>query len=79
MTKKIKELRVHGDRLGRQGMSLLAIYFINKFNDDPSYKNAMKLCGQLSVIAKAATCDDYWHEKTKDGVRDAEFKITLVD
>lgn len=39
----------------------------------------MKLCGQLSVIAKAATCDDYWHEKTKDGVRDAEFKITLVD
>lgn len=73
---KIAELRRVGDKLGREGMSKLAIEYVNDF--DGSYKGAMKLCGQLSVIAKMATCDDYWDEKTHVGIRDAEFKARLV-
>ena len=76
---KIATLRKAGDQLGREGMSLLALEYVSKC--DGSYKGAMRLCGQLSVIAKMATCDQYWDEKTNDGIRDAQFKaeITLLE
>ena len=73
---KISKLRKAGDQLGREGMSLLAIEYVDMF--DGSYKGAMRLCGQLSVIAKMATCDQYWDEKTSDGTRDAEFKAEII-
>jgi hypothetical protein len=73
---KISTLRKAGVELGREGMSLLAIEYVNKF--DGSYKGVMRLCGQLSVIAKMATCDQYWDEKTSDGIRDAELKVEIV-
>jgi hypothetical protein len=74
---KIKTIRKAGCELGREGMSLLALEYVEKF--DGSYKGAMRLCGQLSVIAKMATCDQYWDEKTSDGIRDAELKVNLIN
>ena len=62
---KIKELRTVGERIGREGMSVLAQYYIDKY--DGSYKGAMRLSGQLSMIAKMATCDEYWNHKTQSG------------
>lgn len=73
---KIKELREVGDKLGREGMSQMAQKFISEY--DGSYKGAMKLCGELSVIAKMATCDDYWEEQVDKGVFNAECKIELI-
>lgn len=73
---KIKELRGVGDKLGREGMSQMAQKFISEY--DGSYKGAMKLCGQLSVIAKMATCDDYLEEQVDKGVFNAECKIELI-
>jgi len=73
---KIKELREVGDKLGREGMSQMAQKFISEY--DGSYRGAMKLCGELSVIAKMATCDDYWKEQVNKGVLNAENKIELI-
>jgi len=73
---KIKELREVGDKLGREGMSQMAQKFISEYNG--SYRGAMKLCGELSVIAKMATCDDYWEEQVNKGVFNAECKIELI-
>jgi len=44
--------------------------FIDSY--DGSYKGAMKLAGQLSVIAKMATCDDYWEEQVDKGIFNAK-------
>ncbi len=57
-------------------MSCLALEYVDKC--DGSYKSVMRLCGQLSVIAKMATCDTYWDEKTSDGIRDAELKAEVI-
>jgi hypothetical protein len=73
---KIATLRKAGNKLGREGMSLLALEYAGKC--DGSYKGVMRLCGQLSVIAKMATCDQYWDEKTSDGIRDAQFKAEIT-
>ena len=73
---KIKELREVGDKLGREGMSQMAQEFISEY--DGSYKGAMKLCGQLSVIAKMSTCDCYWEEQVDKGIFNAEHKIELI-
>lgn len=70
---KITELRKFGAKIGRDGMSQAAIDAIDAW--DGSYKGVMQLCGQLSLIAKAATCDDYWSEQVKRGESLMEFKI----
>lgn len=67
---KINELREIGFKLGREGLSKAAIELIEKF--DGSYKGAIELCGQLSVIAKACSFDTYWHEQAKRGELKAE-------
>ena len=70
---KIAQLRSYGDKVGREGMALDAQKAISEY--DGSYKGVMELCGKLSLIAKAATCDDYWHEQVKRGERKQEFEI----
>lgn len=74
--KPIAELRKVGSKIGRKGMAELAQNFISEY--DGSYKGAMKLCGQLSVIARMSTCDQYWNEKVLDGQFNSEFKIELL-
>lgn len=73
---KIATIRKAGAILNRQGMSKEAIKAINEF--DGSYKGAMELCGKLSVIAKMATCDDYWNEQVQRGIRRQEFEVEKV-
>ena len=73
---KISELRVVGCKLGRVGMAKMAQDCIEHY--DGSYKGVMELCGKLSVIAKMATCDDYWEEQVSRGVRKAEFKAEII-
>ena len=70
---KIAQLRSYGDKVGREGMALEAQKAINDY--DGSYKGVMELCGKLSLIAQAATCDDYWYEQVKRGERKQEFEI----
>jgi hypothetical protein len=69
---KIEELRKVGSKLGRLGMSDLAKEFIDECDGSP--KAVMKLCGQLSIVSKMATCDEYWNEKVLNGVYWAECK-----
>ena len=76
MSKPIRELRLVGDKIGREGMSLMAQAFVNEYREEGcSYKGVMKLCGQLSIVAKMATCDQYWEEKVHDGIRNAVFIV----
>lgn len=60
-----KELRKHGDRIGREGMSQAVIKAIDEF--DGSYIGAMILAGRCKAIAQAAKCDSYWDEKVSIG------------
>ncbi len=72
---KIAELRRYGAHLGREGLSIEAQKAISGY--DGSYKGAMELCGKLSVLAKAATFDEYWEEQVYRGVRRQEFEIEM--
>ena len=73
---KIKDLREIGEKLGREGLSIAAIDLINNF--DGSYKGAIQLCGQLSVLAKACTFDDYWSEQVDRGIYKAENSLRQI-
>lgn len=73
---KIKELRKIGEKLGRDGLSIAAIDLINNF--DGSLKGAIQLCGQLSVIAKACSYDEYWSEQVSRGERKAENLLSML-
>tara|TARA_R110000850_G_scaffold261265_1_gene389303 strand:+ start:49 stop:312 length:264 start_codon:yes stop_codon:yes gene_type:complete len=71
--KPISELRSVGQKIGREGMSLMAQEFIAQY--DGSYKGVMKLCGQLSIIGKMASCDDYWSEQVFKGTHSGESRV----
>lgn len=71
--KPIAELRLVGEKIGREGMALMAQEFIADY--DGSYKGVMELCGKLSILAKMATCDDYWDEQVGRGIQRAEFRV----
>ena len=73
---KISDLRVIGNSIGRDGVSERAIELINSF--DGSYKGAVILCGQLSVLAKVCSFDSYWDEQVKKGVRSEEFFLSTL-
>ena len=62
---KIAKAREAAEILGREGLSQRVIFLVNEF--DGSYKGAINLAGRLSVIAKACTFDDYWHQKARMG------------
>ena len=70
---KIQRLRDIADLIGREGLSQLVIEAVEEFDD--SYKGAMRLAGELSVIAKMATFDSYWDEKTNLGRQRMEGKL----
>lgn len=69
----IKDLRDYGSKVGREGLALAAQEAVS--NCDGSYKGVMELCGKLSILAKSATFDDYWHEQVDRGVYRQEAKI----
>jgi hypothetical protein len=73
MNKPISELRLVGSKLGREGMSDLVTEFINECDGTP--KGVMILSGKLSIVAKMATCDEYWLEQVERGIRKAVFRV----
>ena len=70
---KIAKAREAGNILGREGLSKRVIELVNEF--DGSYKGAIMLAGKLSVIAKACTFDDYWHQKARMGEVSESYKL----
>jgi len=72
---KIADLRKWGDKIGRANMAESVQEAISEY--DGSYKGAMELCGKLSVIAKASTFDDYWHEQVGRGEIKQKSKIEM--
>ena len=77
MAKPLKQFREAGEKIGREGMSLMAQRFVSEY--DGSYKGAMELCGKLSVIAKMATCDSYWREQAERGIQKAESEVEIIN
>ena len=75
--KPISELRTIGEKLGRAGMSDMVESFVSSCDGSP--KELMKLCGQLAVVAKMSTCDQYWHEQVDKGIYSAELKIESIN
>jgi len=75
---KIAKLRLAGDILGREGLALRVLEIAKSIVDDGSYKRAIKGAGELEVIARACTFDDYWEGKMLDGKRHQEFKMQYV-
>jgi hypothetical protein len=73
---KISELRIIGHTMGREQIAIHVIDLINNF--DGSYKGAIELCGQLSVIAKVCSFDEYWNEQALRGVRKAEDSLSRL-
>ena len=64
---RIKDKRKVGEILGRAGLAEKVIKLVDLFIKDKTYINAIKLAGQLSVIADACTFDKYWYEKMSYG------------
>ncbi len=62
-----KELKLQGERLGREGLSERVFQLVEEFQKDPTPKGAMHLSGQLKAIAQAANFDCYWKEKVSNG------------
>lgn len=62
---QIHRLRAVGVGFGREGMSKMALSCVESC--DGSYKGVMQLCGELSIIAKMAGCDEYWNEQVSRG------------
>lgn len=76
MSIKISKLRDAGKKLGREGVSELALKYVGEC--DGSYKGVMELCGKMSVLARAATFDDYWSEQVFRGKIKAEIKCADI-
>ena len=76
---KIKQKREAGYILGRAALAQKVINLgVMLASTKCSYKDAMKIAGKISVIAQAATFDEYWNEKTYIGITDEEFDFERV-
>lgn len=57
-------LKAWGKRVGRAGMSQAAL---DAIAGDHSFKDVMRIAGELKAIAIAAQCDNYWNEQVERG------------
>ena len=73
---KIAELRKVGCKIGREGMSDLALTAVESCDMSP--KALMQLCGELSLISKMASCDDYWEEQVNRGESKMQLRIEKI-
>jgi len=69
---KISELRKLGEKLGREGLAVLALEIAKEIAEDGSYKGAIHGAGKMQAIVKACTFDEYWGEKATGGVYSGE-------
>ena len=63
-------LKEAGKMLGRAGISERIMAHVKEFNDDPTYKHAVRLAGKLKALAIACEYDSYWDEKQAIGFYD---------
>lgn len=74
---KIKQKRKAGSMLGR---AAIAQRIQNLANDilNGSYKNAIEKAGSIAVLTQALTYDEYWSEKSLNGIINEEFNLQLI-
>lgn len=63
---KIKDKRIAGELLGRDGISQRIITIASEIADG-TYKDAISLGGRIAVLVESATYDDYWCGKAEGG------------
>lgn len=71
-----KDLRKFGSKLGRAGLSELALKVAKEMIEDGSYKRAIAGAGELHAIALAARYDSYWDEKSCKGFQDGYYRLS---
>jgi hypothetical protein len=73
----IKQKRNAGQIMGR---AAIAQRIQNLANDilNGSYKNAIEKAGSISVLSQALTYDEYWTEKSLNGIINEEFNLQLI-
>ena len=76
---RIKRLREHGARLGRPGISGRIHALVDAYVSAPSYLAAIALAGRLRVLSMAASADQYWNEKTTNGMVLEAYDIANVE
>ena len=75
---KISEKRKAGLKLKREGVAVAIDNYVNDYLRNQTYKNAVRLAGQLHVMADVCTYDEYWEEKMLDGKLNAELAMTRI-
>ena len=65
---KIKDKRLAGSMLGRAAISQRIILIAEEITKG-SYKDALELGARISVMIEVASYEDYWREKSKNGLR----------
>tara|TARA_Y100001973_G_scaffold106582_1_gene185487 strand:- start:1838 stop:2077 length:240 start_codon:yes stop_codon:yes gene_type:complete len=74
----MKDARIAGGIAKRGGLAKKSIELIEGF--DGSYKGAMRLAGELSVIADMATFDAYWEEQVIRGsIKTEDWLKSILD
>ena len=74
----IQKKRKAASSIGREGVSQMIQSYVNEYLKDASYKNAVKLAGQLHVMADACSFDEYWEEKMSIGKRKADNDLLRI-
>ena len=74
----INKKRDAGRVLGRGGISAEIIKLCKIVAESENYKEAIKIAGQIKVLAEAATCDGYWRGKMNEGITKQEFEFEYM-
>jgi len=74
----IKRKREAGAVLGRAGISAEIIKLCKIVAENENYKEAIKIAGQIKVLAESATCDSYWRGKMNVGITNQEFEFDYM-
>ena len=64
---KIKDKRIAGEILGRDGISDRILLIAKNIVENGGRKNAIMQAGRMKLLAEASTYDEYWHEKSSIG------------
>jgi len=74
----IAELRLAGSILGRAELAEKALAICSRVAASGNYKDAIRATGEMHVIYRACSFDDYWEEKASAGAYAEEFKMETV-
>ena len=74
----IKRKREAGEVLRRAGISAEIIKLCKIVAESENYKEAIKIAGEIKVLAESATYDSYWHGKLNNGITKREFEFEYM-